>query len=120
MCVCVFVCVRCWTDDRRPKAQPDALPAVRHTQHTILTFAKADSHVLIQDNSYYRLRRFAENELPKRGIEVTFYDPRQDITSLIRSNTSLIMIETPGSITFEISNIEHIVKVAKEHKIVCV
>ncbi|MDX5487968.1 MAG: PLP-dependent aspartate aminotransferase family protein, partial [Wolbachia endosymbiont of Andrena praecox] len=52
--------------------------------------------------------------------EVTFYDPTQDITDLIQSNTSLIMIETPGSVTFEISNIEHIVKVAKEHKIVTV
>ncbi|MFP3029823.1 MAG: PLP-dependent transferase, partial [Wolbachia sp.] len=74
----------------------------------ILTFTKAGSHVLIQDNSYYRLKRFAENELPNRGIEVTFYDPTQDITDLIQSNTSLIMIETPGSVTFEISNIEHI------------
>ncbi|MDD9331173.1 MAG: cystathionine beta-lyase [Wolbachia sp.] len=86
----------------------------------ILTFSKAGSHVLIQDNSYYRLKKFAENELPQRGVEVTLYDPTQDITSLIKSNTSLIMIETPGSITFEISNIEHIVKIAKEHDIVTV
>lgn len=86
----------------------------------ILTFTKAGSHVLIQDNSYYRLKRFAENELPKRGVEVTFYNPTQDITDLVQSNTSLIMIETPGSITFEISNIEHIVKVAKECGIVTV
>ncbi|WP_343288932.1 cystathionine beta-lyase [Wolbachia endosymbiont of Encarsia formosa] len=86
----------------------------------ILTFTEAGSHVLIQDNSYYRLKRFAENELPKRGVEVTFYDPTQDITSLIQSNTSLIMIETPGSITFEISNIKHIVEVAKERGIVTV
>lgn len=86
----------------------------------ILTFTKAGSHVLIQDNSYYRLKRFAKNELPKRGVEVTFYNPTQDITDLVQSNTSLIMIETPGSITFEISNIEHIVKVAKERGIVTV
>ncbi|QKX01098.1 cystathionine beta-lyase [Wolbachia endosymbiont of Dipetalonema caudispina] len=86
----------------------------------ILTFAKTGSHILIQDNSYYRVRRFVKSELPKRGINVTFYDPTQNIAHLIRNNTSLIMIETPGSITFEISNIKHIVKVAKEHKIVTV
>lgn len=86
----------------------------------ILTFSKAGSHVLIQDNAYYRLKRFAEKELSKLGIEVTFYDPTQDITDLIKGNTSLIMIETPGSVTFEISNIEHIVKIAKEHNIVTV
>jgi cystathionine beta-lyase len=86
----------------------------------ILTFSKAGSHVLIQDNSYYRLKRFAENELPKMGIKVTFYDPTQDIASLIQSNTSLIMIETPGSVTFEISDIAHIVKVAKKYNIVTV
>ncbi|WP_341808478.1 cystathionine beta-lyase [Wolbachia endosymbiont (group E) of Neria commutata] len=86
----------------------------------ILTFSKAGSHVLIQDNSYYRLKRFAENELPKRGVEVTFYDPTQEIASLIRSNTSLIMIETPGSVTFEISDIEHIVNVAKKHGIITI
>lgn len=86
----------------------------------ILTFSKAGSHVLIQDNSYYRLRRFAENELQKKGIEVTFYDPTRDITHLIQSNTSLIMIETLGSITFEISDVEHIVKIAKARGIVTV
>ncbi|MCV3769697.1 MAG: PLP-dependent aspartate aminotransferase family protein, partial [Wolbachia pipientis] len=86
----------------------------------ILTFAKTGSHILIQDNSYYRVRRFVKSELPKRGINVTFYDPTQNIAHLIRNNTSLIMIETPGSITFEVSNIKHIVKVAKEHKIVTV
>ncbi len=86
----------------------------------ILTFAKAGSHILVQDNSYYRVRRFVESELPKRGVKVTFYDPTQSITSLIRNNTSLIMIETPGSVTFEISDVEHIVKIAKEHKIITV
>ncbi len=30
------------------------------------------------------------------------------------------MIETPGSVTFEISDVEHIVKIAKEHKIITV
>ncbi|GFR11827.1 putative cystathionine beta-lyase [Trichonephila clavata] len=96
------------------------LPDYLHLLLLFLTFTKAGSHVLIQDNSYYRLKRFAENELPKRGIEVTFYDPTQDITDLIQSNTSLIMIETPGSVAFEISNVEHIVKVAKERGIVTV
>ncbi|WCR54342.1 MAG: Cystathionine beta-lyase MetC [Wolbachia endosymbiont of Ctenocephalides orientis wCori] len=86
----------------------------------ILTFSKAGSHVLIQDNAYYRLKRFAEKELSKLGIEVIFYDPTQDITALVKDNTSLIMIETPGSVTFEISNIEHIVKIAKKHNIVTV
>lgn len=86
----------------------------------ILTFSKAGSHVFIQDNAYYRLKRFAEKELSKLGVEVTFYDPTQDITALVKDNTSLIMIETPGSVTFEISNIEHIVKVAKEHNIVTI
>ena len=86
----------------------------------VLTFSRAGSHVLIQDNSYYRLKMFAENELSKRGVKVTFYDPTQNITHLIQDNTSLIMIEIPGSVTFEISNIEHIVKVAKERGIVTV
>ncbi|OEY86527.1 cystathionine beta-lyase [Wolbachia pipientis] len=87
---------------------------------TILIFSKSGSHVLIQDNSYYRLKRFAKNECPKRGIDVTFYDPTQSIARLIRDNTSLIMIETPGSVTFEISDIEHIVKIAKMHNIITV
>ncbi|WP_333022984.1 trans-sulfuration enzyme family protein [Wolbachia endosymbiont of Pentidionis agamae] len=83
----------------------------------ILTFSKAGSHILIQDNSYYRLKKFAESELSNRSIDVTFYDPTQDIVHLIRDNTSLIMIETPGSVTFEIANIEHIVKVARKYGI---
>ncbi len=86
----------------------------------ILTFSKAGSHILIQDNSYHRLKKFVNNECHKRRIDVTFYDPTQSIAHLVRGNTALIMIETPGSATFEISDIEHIVKVAKMHNITTV
>ena len=85
-----------------------------------ITFSSTGKHILVPDNAYGPFKRFAEQDLTRTGVEVTFYNPEEKIDNLIKENTSLIMMETPGSVTFEIIDIESIVKLAKEKNIVTV
>ncbi len=85
-----------------------------------ITFSKKDGHILIPDNAYGPFKRFITQDIAKWGVEVTYYSIKDDIEALVRDNTSLIMLESPGSITFEIADIDKIVKVAKANNIVTV
>ena len=86
----------------------------------ILAFAASGNHVLIADNVYGPTRMFCEQFLDRQGIEVEFYDPMigGGIDALIRPSTSLIFLESPGSITFEIQDTPAIVEIARKHGVV--
>ena len=81
----------------------------------ILANVKAGDHLLLTDSSYGPTRNFCQRYLKGMGIETQMYDPRigADIAGLIRGNTSVIMLESPGSLTFEIQDIPAITKAAK-------
>jgi cysteine-S-conjugate beta-lyase len=80
----------------------------------LLTVVKAGDHVLVSDSVYQPTRSFCERFLNRIGVETTFYDPwlGEEIASLVRPNTSVIFLETPGSQTFEIQDVPAIVAVA--------
>jgi len=86
---------------------------------TALTaFAGSGDHVLIPDNAYGPNRRFCEKTLGHYGVEVEFYAPMTpDIGKLFRPNTKVLFIEAPGSLTFEVCDIDAFVKAAKMAKI---
>ncbi len=83
----------------------------------IMSFVKAGDHLLMVDNVYSPTRRFCDYELTKFNVEVTYYDPTigAGIEKLIKPNTRLIYLESPGSLTFEVQDIDAIVKVAHKH-----
>ena len=87
--------------------------------YPILSQVKTGDHILLTDSSYGPTRYFCDGHLKKMGIETEMYDPRigKDIESLIRPNTSVILLESPGSLTFEVQDIPAIVKVAQTHDI---
>lgn len=80
----------------------------------ILAFAEAGDHVLILDSVYQPARTFADKMLTRLGVEVTYYDPLigADIAKLFRPNTRLVMVEAPGSQTFEMQDIPAIAAAA--------
>jgi cystathionine beta-lyase len=80
---------------------------------------QSGDHILITEAAYKCTSRFADEELSKSNIETTYYDPKigSDITNLIKPNTKVIWLESPGSGTFEIQDISAITKIAKEHGI---
>lgn len=96
---------------------PSGLAAITLSLMAVL---KAGDHVLMVDNVYGPSRRFCLEELSKYNITTDFYDPHvgADITSLIKPNTRVIFMESPGSLTFELTDIEAITTVAKQHNIV--
>lgn len=84
----------------------------------LMAFSKQGSHVLICDAVYGPTRDFCENELKKYGVEVTYFAPDigAEISELIQENTSLIFLESPGSLTFEMQDISAVAKAAHENK----
>ena len=85
----------------------------------LLAATKGGDHVLLTDSSYGPTRRFCREVLGPYGVETEIYDPRigAGIEALIRPNTSLIILESPGSLTFEIQDIPAITAVAKAHQV---
>lgn len=80
---------------------------------------KSGEHVLIPDSVYDIVRRSSERLLKKLDIEYEYYDPAldADIEALIKENTRLIYMESPGSGTFDVQDVPAIVAVAKKHGI---
>ncbi|CAI4061191.1 hypothetical protein SKDZ_06G1240 [Saccharomyces kudriavzevii ZP591] len=85
----------------------------------LLTLAKAGDHILITDSVYVPTRMLCDGLLAKFGIETEYYDPSvgEDIKKLIKPNTTVIFLESPGSGTMEIQDIPALVSVAKKHGI---
>ncbi len=83
-------------------------------------FLKAGDHVLMVDTVYDPTRNFCNGQLARCGVETTYYDPLigADIETLIQENTRVIYMEAPGSLTFEMQDIEAIVRVARQHGII--
>ena len=82
----------------------------------LMSFAEPGSHILMSDSSYGPARKFCAQFLQKFGVETTYYDPAigTDIAALIRPTTRLIWMESPGSQTFEVQDIEAITSVARK------
>jgi cystathionine beta-lyase len=83
---------------------------------SILAFAGSGDHVLMVDTVYGPTRAFCDSFLRKIGVDVTYYDPLvgEKIEPMIKSNTKLIFMESPGSITFEIQDVPKIVSIASK------
>ncbi|MEQ8357687.1 MAG: cystathionine beta-lyase [Kiloniellaceae bacterium] len=81
----------------------------------LMSFAEAGKHFLIPDTIYYPARKVCESLMQRLGVETTFYDPLlgAGIAELIRDNTVLIYMESPGSLTFEVQDVPAIAAAAK-------
>ena len=88
----------------------------------LLAFLKAGDHALLIDTIYGPTREFAEEVLRRMGVEVEFFAPSvgADIASLFKANTALVMLETPGSHTFEMPDVPAIAKVCQEKGVISV
>jgi len=85
----------------------------------ILSVVKPGDQVLLTDSAYGPTRSFCQTFLKRMGIETIFYDPHigAGISELITDKTKLILLESPGSLTFEIQDIPAIVNAAKARKV---
>lgn len=88
----------------------------------LLAFLSAGDHLLMVDSVYEPTRALCNKVLKRLGIETDYYDPLigAEISKLIKPNTRVIFLESPGSLTFEVQDIPAICQVAKQHNIVTV
>lgn len=89
---------------------------------SLLSFVKAGVHILVADSVYLPTKMFCLEILGNLGVDVEFYRPQigAEIESLIRTNTCLIFMESPGSHLFEIQDVPAICEVAKRHEVTTV
>jgi len=90
--------------------------------YSIFSQVKAGDHILLTDSSYGPTRSFCENYLKKMNVETEIYDPRigLEIAGLIRENTSVILLESPGSLSFEVQDVPAICKVARKEGVISI
>jgi cystathionine beta-lyase len=71
--------------------------------------------LLMTDSAYDPSRSFADGFLKRFGIETRYYDPLigSGISSLICERTRAILMESPGSLTFEVQDVPAICQAAR-------
>lgn len=81
----------------------------------LMAFTKAGDHVLCVDTAYAPTRRYCDVVLKRYGVEVDYYDPMigAGIAAMIKPNTTLCMLESPGTMTFEVQDVPAIVAACK-------
>jgi cystathionine beta-lyase len=96
----------------RAIAMPSGLAAIAGI---LLTFLKTGDHLLVTDSVYGPVRTLCNGTLAGLGIEATYYDPAigAGIAALIRPNTRLVYLESPGSLTFEVQDTPAIAAAAR-------
>src|SRR5579863_8594305 len=84
-----------------------------------LAFCKTGAHALVPFTAYGPNRELAGGLLRDLGITVEAYDPLigAGIAQLIRDNTALVWVESPGSVTMEVQDVPAIVAAAHARKV---
>jgi cysteine-S-conjugate beta-lyase len=102
---------------RQALLQPSGLSAISNVYFGIV---KAGDEVLIPDNVYSPNREHGEWLAHDFGISVRYYDPLigAGIAELMRPNTRLVWIESPGSVTMEVPDVRAIVAAARSRNVV--
>jgi cystathionine beta-lyase len=80
----------------------------------LLAVAKAGDHLLVIDSVYRPTRNFCDGLLARYGVETSYFDPLigAGIDKLFRPNTRAVLVEAPGSQSFEMPDIPAIAAVA--------
>jgi cysteine-S-conjugate beta-lyase len=91
---------------------PSGLSAITTT---LLAVLKAGDHLLVCDNVYRPSRNFCNGLLAGYGVETTYFDPLigAGVAELFKPNTRAVLVEAPGSQSFEMPDIPAIATVAQ-------
>ncbi|EPY4734163.1 cystathionine beta-lyase [Klebsiella quasipneumoniae] len=84
--------------------------------NTILAFVEQGDHVLMTNTAYEPSQDFCTKILAKLGVTTSWFDPLigADIAQLIRPETRVVFLESPGSITMEVHDVPAIVAAVRQ------
>ena len=80
----------------------------------LMAALSAGDHLLVTDSAYRPTRIFCDGVLARFGVETTYYDPLvgAGIADLMRPNTKAVLVEAPGSQSFDMQDVPAIAEVA--------
>ncbi|CZZ64593.1 cystathionine beta-lyase [Enterobacter roggenkampii] len=83
--------------------------------NTILAFVEQGDHILMTNTAYEPSQDFCTKILSKLGVTTGWFDPLigEGIAELIRPNTRIVFLESPGSLTMEVHDVPAIVKAVR-------
>lgn len=92
---------------------PSGLAAVNFS---ILAFCEAGAQALVPDSVYDPVRKFCDRFLKRFGVETVYYDPMigADVGALLSDRTKVVVVESPGSLTFEVQDLPAIAAAARK------
>ena len=77
---------------------PSGLAAITAVFFALL---RSGDHALVSDSVYGPVRYLDHALLKGLNIEITYFGAHDDISSLVKENTRMVYVETPGSLLFE-------------------
>lgn len=111
----------------RAALMPSGLAAITHV---LLALLSPGDHLLVSDSVYGPMRGFCDGMLRRFGIEATYFSPTigqggpafdpSALAALVRPNTRMVYLESPGSYTFELQDVPGICAFARERGLVTV
>ena len=125
-------------DGFRAALMPSGLAAITHV---LLALLSPGDHLLVSDSVYGPMRVFCDGMLRRFGIEATYFSPTigqgasgagassgtgvpafdpAPLAALVRPNTRMIYLESPGSYTFELQDVPGICAFARDRGLLTV
>ena len=85
----------------------------------LMSLCRPGDELLVSDNVYGPTKEISEKLLNEFNIKARFYDPNsfEDLKNKLSSKTKMILVENPGSNTFEFQDLSKIIRLAKKRKI---
>lgn len=96
---------------------PSGLAAI---SGALLALLAAGDEILVVDCIYKPVRRFCDNVLKRFGVAVTYFDPATPPETLVGEaspQVRMIMLESPGSLSFEMQDTPRIAALARDRGI---
>lgn len=84
---------------------------------SILAFIEQGDHILVTGSAYDPTQNFCDQILGKLSVTTTYFDPLigKEISQLLRPETKIVFLESPGSITMEIQDLQTIVTAVRQY-----
>ena len=85
----------------------------------IMSLCRPGDEILVSDNVYGPTKEISQKLLKEFDVEAVFYNPDsfEDLKNKVTKKTKMILVENPGSNTFEFQDLSKITQLAKRKKI---
>ena len=85
----------------------------------LFSFLRAGDHLVLSASAYGPTLSMARDMIEPLGVEVSLVDPSELVAleDHLRENTRLVYLESPASLTFELTDLGAVAEVARAHSI---